>query len=162
MKLLSLQIATGRSIAGVEPARHAPTPWDGRFCLYLVGASLLLSGIVVMFLGVTGQFLPHDERFLGMTASDLCALHGCRIVHFMIHDRVSFGGVLIAIGLLYVWLVAGPLRNGERWAWWLLLVSGIEGFGSFLAYLGYGYLDTWHGLATLALIPWFIAGMALT
>jgi hypothetical protein len=33
------------------------------------------------------------------------------------------------------------------------------GFGSFLAYLGYGYLDSWHGVATLALLPVFVAGL---
>jgi len=38
-------------------------------------------------------------------------------------------------------------------------VSGVIGFGSFLAYLGYGYLDTWHGLATLVLLPIFLVGL---
>src|SRR5260370_34938666 len=37
--------------------------------------------------------------------------------------------------------------------------SGGFGFGSFLAYLGYGYLDTWHGLATLLLLPVYVAGI---
>src|SRR3712207_8431362 len=41
--------------------------------------------------------LPHDERFLGMTAEQLCSLHGCRIVHFMYHDRGAFGGSIVAI-----------------------------------------------------------------
>jgi len=31
----------------------------------------------------------------------LCGVNQCRIVHFMFHDRVSFGGSLIAIGFLY-------------------------------------------------------------
>ena len=96
-----------------------------------------------------------------MTAEELCAVHACRIVHFMIHDRVSFGGALVTIGLLYSWLATVPLRQGETWAWWLFLVSGLVGFGSFLAYLGYGYLDTWHGLATLALLPCFVLGLLL-
>lgn len=33
------------------------------------------------------------------------------------------------------------------------------GFGSFLSYLGYGYLDTWHGVATLVLLPLFVLGL---
>lgn len=33
------------------------------------------------------------------------------------------------------------------------------GFGSFLAYPGYGYLDTWHGVATLFLLPCFVVGV---
>jgi hypothetical protein len=36
----------------------------------------------------------------------------------MVHDRATFGGVLIAIGALYLWLVEFPLRRGAAWAWW--------------------------------------------
>lgn len=137
-------------------------PWtgEGRPLLALLGWGLLLCGLFALFLAVTGQFLPHDERFLGMTAEQLCAIHGCRIVHFMIHDRASFGGALVAIGLLYLWLVEFPLRQRQAWAWWLLLASGLCGFGSFFAYLGYGYLDSWHGVGTLALLPLFGLGLA--
>ena len=39
------------------------------------------------------------------------------------------------------------------------LVSSTAGFASFLAYLGYGYLDTWHGAGTLLLLPVFLLGM---
>jgi hypothetical protein len=97
-----------------------------------------------------------------MTAEQLCTLRGCRVVHFMMHDRVSFGGVLIAIGTIYLWLAEFPMRNGEMWAWWAFVVSGGAGFLSFLAYLGYGYLDTWHGVATLAIVPLFVAALYRT
>ena len=133
---------------------------EGRLWLFLVSLSLILSGVFALYLAATRQFLPHDVHFLGLTAEQLCAVHGCRIVHFMIHDRIAFGGTLVAIGLLYGWLTAGPLRQRQAWAWWLLLGSGLTGFGSFFAYLGYGYLDSWHGLATLGLLPTFILGLA--
>jgi hypothetical protein len=139
---------------------HPSHAADGRWALRLLAWAIGASGLFAMLLAVSGRFLPHDEAYLGMTAQDLCALHGCRIVHFMIHDRLSFGGALIAIGLLYAWLTDGPLRRGEAWAWRLLLGSGVFGFASFFAYLGYGYLDTWHGLATLALGPCFLFGLA--
>ena len=127
----------------------------GRSLLLLLGVSLILSGLFAVFLAVAGKFLPHDEEFLGMTAQQLCAIQGCRIVHFMIHDRISFGGALIAIGLLYLWLT----RQKQPWAWWLFLLSGAVGFGSYFAYLGYGYLDAWHGVATLSLLPCFLFGL---
>ena len=133
---------------------------DGRLMLLFVGAALVLSGLFALFQAATGRFLPHDSAFLGMTSEQLCAVHGCRIVHFMIHDRVAFGGALVALGILYLWLVASPLRRGQAWAWRLLAASGGVGFASFLAYLGYGYLDTWHGAATLVLLPCFLAGLA--
>ena len=80
----------------------------------------------------------------------------------MIHDRVSFGGSILGVGTLYLWLAEFPLRWGQPWAWWTFLISGGVGFLSFLAYLGYGYLDTWHGIATVVLVPIFAAGMYKT
>jgi len=132
---------------------------DGRPLLALTGLALALSGAFALFLSATGSFLPHDVDYLRMAPQQLCALNQCRIVHFMFHDRVAFGGVLIAIGTLYLWLAEFPLKHGEEWAWWVLAVSGASGFASFLCYLGYGYLDTWHGAATLALLPCFVFGM---
>src|SRR6185295_122540 len=115
---------------------------DGRPFLIFLGLSLVLSGAFAIFLAATHRFLPHDVQFLGMTAEQLCAIDNCRVVYFMFHDRVAFGGALIAIGALYMWLAEFPLRNHEAWAWWVFVVSGLSGFGSFLAYLGYGYFDT--------------------
>lgn len=132
---------------------------DGRPLILVTGLSLVLAGSFAFFLSALGQFLPHDVDFLGMTPEALCAVNECRIVHFMFHDRVSFGGALVAIGVLYLWLAAFPLARGEAWSWWLLAASGVLGFGSFLAYLGYGYLDTWHGAATLVLLPCFVLGL---
>lgn len=135
---------------------------DGTPLLLLTLLALAASGGFAIFLSITGAFLPHDVAFLGMQPADLCLINECRIVHFMIHDRFSFGGVLIAIAVLYAWLALFPLRDGEAWAWRLLMLSGVFGFGSFLAYIGYGYLDTWHGIATLFLLPVFIVGLWMT
>jgi hypothetical protein len=59
----------------------------------------------------TGQFLPHDERFLGMIVGRLFSLHGCRGVHSTAHDRVSLGGAPVAAGLLHLWLAGFPLKQ---------------------------------------------------
>lgn len=133
---------------------------DGRPLLLFVGLSLILSGAFALFLSANHHFLPHDVQFLGVTAEQLCGIQSCRIVYFMFHDRVAFGGALISVGALYMWLAEFPLRERKAWAWWTFVVSGLSGFGSFLAYLGYGYLDTWHGVATLILFPLFIIGLA--
>jgi len=135
---------------------------DGR-PLLLVGALLLIiAGILAIALTATGYLLPHDAATIGMQATDLCGHHDCRIVNFMIHDRVAFGGALIACGLLYLWLIVFPLAERRRWAWWTLLLSSIIGFLSFLSYVGYGYLDSWHGVATLGMLPFFGIGLAYT
>jgi len=120
------------------------------------------AGCFALLQSATGRFLSHDLWYLGMDAVQLCGIRQGRVAGFMFHDRASFGGALIAIGVLYLWLEQFPLRAGEAWAWWTFLLSGLSGFGSFLAYLGYGYLDSWHGLATLALLPLYIGGLAMT
>ncbi len=135
---------------------------DGRGPLAVVGLALVLAGGFALFVAARREFLPHDVAFLGMTPGELCAVHECRVVHFMIHDRVAFGGALVAIGTVYLWLTAGPLAGGRRWAWELLAASGAVGFASFLAYLGYGYLDTWHGVATAVLAPLFVLGLIVS
>ena len=135
---------------------------DGRALLNLVALALIACGAFAIFQASTGGFLPQDVAYLGMSADQLCNMQGCRILHFMVHDRVSFGGVLIAIGIIYLWLVQFPMRDRESWAWWAFAASGTGGFLSFLAYLGYGYLDTWHGAGTLVLLPLFIGGLWMT
>ena len=132
---------------------------DGRPLLALTALALVFSGGFPLFLSATGQFLPHDIQFLGTSAGELSAMAKGRVAYFMFHDRVAFGGARIAIGLLYLWLAEFPLRDGELWAWWAFVLSGGVGFSSFLAYLGYGYLDTWHGVGTLTLLPVFGLGV---
>lgn len=135
---------------------------DGRPLILLTALALAASGAFAWFLAATGSFLPHDVEFLGMEPRQLCAINQCRIVHFMFHDRVAFGGVLVSIATLYTWLALFPLGHGEAWAWWTLAGTAVAGFASFLAYLSYGYLDSWHGWATLALLPLNFGGLWLT
>jgi hypothetical protein len=135
---------------------------DGRPLLTLTAVALFLSGAFAIFLAIRREFLPHDVAFLGMSAEALCAIADCRIVRFMFHDRVAFGGTLISVATLYLWLPAFPLRQGHAWAWWAFVASGALGFGSFLSYLGYGYFDSWHGMASLALLPVFVIGLVMS
>jgi hypothetical protein len=134
----------------------------GRALIALTGWVLIATGLFALVLAATIKLLPYDIAYLGMTMDDLCARGACKVVHFMAHDRVSFGGSIISIGILYVWLARVPLRAGEAWAFWALVLSGISGFGSFLTYIGYGYLDAWHGRATVALLAPFLAGVVLS
>jgi len=132
---------------------------DGRPLLALTGLCLILSGGFALMQSASGQFLPHDEEYLHMTAAQLCAVNQCKVVHFMFHDRVSFGGAIFGIGVMYLWLAEFPLKQRQPWAWWVFAISGAAGFASFLSYLSYGYFDSWHGVATLLLFPCFLIGM---
>lgn len=132
---------------------------DGRSLIVFTALALAFAGAGAIFLSITGHFLPHDVGFLGMQPVALCELNQCRIVHFMIHDRMSFGGVILSIAVLYLWIAIFPLKEGESWAWWALLLTCLTGFGSFLAYIGYGYLDNWHAWASSGLLPVTIGGL---
>jgi hypothetical protein len=132
---------------------------DGRPLLVLTGIALFASGGFAILQSMTGHLLPHDSHALGMDAEGLTRAANAHLAMFMFHDRVAFGGTLLAIGTAYWWLSEFPLRAGQGWAWWAFAVSGLTGFASFLAYLGYGYLDTWHAVATVILFPIFVAGL---
>ena len=129
----------------------------GPFCL--LGIILIFVGFFLIIQSYTGEFLPHDVEALGMTVDYLYTFNNGRIVKFMFHDRVSYGGSLISVGILYLWIALFPLHKKEKWAWYVLLFSGIYGFGSFLTYIGYDYYDSWHGIGTLLLIPIFLLGL---
>jgi hypothetical protein len=132
---------------------------DGRFLLALTGVVLVISGGFAILQSASGYFLPHDVHALGFDAEHLAAVANPNVVRFMFHDRVAFGGTLLAIGFAYWFLAEFPLAAGEAWAWWAFCVSGVCGFASFLGYLSYGYLDNWHGVATLFLLPLYLAGL---
>lgn len=132
---------------------------DGRFLIALTGFCLALSGGFAILQSASGHLLPQDSHAIGMDAQTLEHAANHRLLGFMFHDRVAYGGSLLAIGAGYLWLAAFPLRHREAWASWALLVSGGIGFFAFLTYLGQGYLDTWHGVATLFLLPVYLLGV---
>lgn len=132
---------------------------DGRFLIGLTGISLVLSGGFALLQSVSGQLLPHDSHAIGMDAAALMHAGNRHLLGFMFHDRVAYGGSLLAIGFGYLWLAEFPMAARAPWAWWGLLFSGGIGFLAFLTYLGQGYLDTWHGVATLFLLPVFAMGL---
>jgi hypothetical protein len=132
---------------------------DGRFLVALTGISLVLSGGFAVLQSVSGQLLPHDSHAIGMESASLVRAGNRHLLGFMFHDRVAYGGSILAIGAGYLWLAAFPMKGREAWAWWALVLSGGTGFLAFLTYLGHGYLDTWHGVATLFLLPVFVTGV---
>lgn len=132
---------------------------DGTPLIALTGVALLLSGGFAVMQSVYGELLPQDSHAIGMNAAALAHAANARLPGFMFHDRVAYGGTLLSIGGGYVWLAGFPLKARQSWAWWALAFSGTIGFLAFLTYLGQGYLDSWHGIATLFLLPVFCCGL---
>lgn len=132
---------------------------DGTPLIALTGVALLLSGGFAVMQSVYGELLPQDSHSIGMNAAALAHAANAHLPGFMFHDRVAYGGTLLSIGAGYLWLAAFPLKARQSWAWWALAFSGGIGFLAFLTYLGQGYLDSWHGVATLMLLPVFCCGL---
>jgi hypothetical protein len=132
---------------------------DGRFLIAVTGIALVLSGGFAVLQSVSGQLLPQDSHAIGMDSMALMRAGNRHLLGFMFHDRVAYGGSLLAIGAGYLWLAAFPMQSRTAWTWWALVFSGGIGFLAFLTYLGQGYLDTWHGVATLFLLPVFLLGL---
>lgn len=132
---------------------------DGSFPIAITGFCLVLTGGFALLQSASGHLLPHDSHAIGLDATALERAGNTRLLGFMFHDRVAYGGSLLSIGFGYMWLAGFPLSQREVWAWWAVLISGAIGFLGFLTYLGQGYLDTWHAVATAFLVPVFIAGL---
>lgn len=131
---------------------------DGRGLLHIVGLALIFSGCFAIFVALTRFFLPHDLLHIGFDAEELALLNP-KLVDFMFHNRAAWGGSLISVGILWLWLVHFPLSQGSLEAWRILRLFGIVGFSTFLCFVGYGYFDLWHGVATVGLLPFFIVGI---
>ena len=120
---------------------------------------LVACGAFAVFQAATGHFLPHDATYLGMSASQLCAVDDCRILQFMIHDRISFGGVLVAIGVVYLWLARFPMARMESWSRWTL--AGVAGFSTAVGvHPAIGYVSFTHLAQAVLGCVVFAAGLA--
>lgn len=124
----------------------------------LLGAGMMVGGLLAWLLAATVVLLPYDELFVGMDRAALAALNP-RLLPFMAHDRISLAGTMIAIGILYWQLARHGVARGARWAWRAVTLSAAVGFGSFFLFLGHGYFDPLHALVSAALLPFFLLGV---
>ena len=120
-------------------------------------------GFAALVTAVTVILLPHEESFLHQSAAFIAHNHHDHsLINFIIHNRVAFGGTLISVGVLYLYLIHFQLRNGRRWAWWALFLSGMVGGSSYFSFAFSGYIDWWHGLGTAVILLAMIMGLGMT
>jgi hypothetical protein len=66
------------------------------------------------------------------------------------HDRASFGGMLLAIGIATLLPALWGIRQGETWIVWMLALAGTIGYSATLAvHFEVGYTDLHHLLPAL-------------
>jgi hypothetical protein len=124
--------------------------------LHLLGGMalfLVVIGVAALVAAGSGVMLPHEVTILQMDLDHLYHHHHDHtLASFVVHNRVSFGGALIAVGILYWELVRGALARRQSWAWWALLLSAGTGSGSFFSFLPHGYVDPLHAVGTVAIV----------
>ena len=144
-----------RESTSTDPPRIAELTW---FWTTLMGAGMMIGGVLALAIAATKVVLPYDEAYLGMSLPQLTAINP-RLLAFMAHDRVTLAGSMVAIGLLYVGLSVFGIRRGLHWARQAVLVSAFTGFVSFFLFLGFGYLDTFHAFVTAVLLQLLLLGV---
>ncbi len=137
------------------PERVPELSW---FWTMLMGAGMLIGGLLAFAIAATKVVLPYDESFLGMTRDALPSINP-RLLEFMAHDRTTLAGVMIAVGVLYVGLSVFGIRRGLHWARQTVLISAVTGFLTFFMFLGFGYLDPFHAFVTVALLQLLLLGV---
>lgn len=124
----------------------------------LLGWGLMGAGILAWLVATLWVVLPYDEAFLGLSRAQISALNP-RLLPFMAHDRVTFAGILISVGVLYAQLARHGMRVGAPWARRVVLLSGGVGFATLFLFLGFGYFDPLHSLVSLGLFVLFLLGL---
>ncbi|HKD77188.1 MAG TPA: hypothetical protein VKB76_16905 [Ktedonobacterales bacterium] len=145
----------------IQVMRHSSSPTMGWKWFIVFGSVLMLIGAGLCIVGYTSVLLPYDYSFVGLTPAQLQATNPY-LLPFMEHDRVSFAGTLVSLGVLYTQLAAYGMRFGERWAFITLMLSSLVGFASFFLWLGFGYFDPLHAGLTILLGGLFLAGLQQT
>jgi hypothetical protein len=116
----------------------------GQLLFVVHGCALLGAGLVIAGIGSTSVFVHEDLEFMGTTAEALRAANP-RLVPLVAHDRASFGGMLVASGLVVLLSALWGWRRGERWLWWTYLLGGGPAYTAAVGvHLAVGYTDFKH------------------
>jgi dihydroorotate dehydrogenase len=145
--------------AGESEATAPRRPaWTGWLWITLLGAALTVGGIAALIVAATRVVLPYDEAFLGLSREQMLVINP-RLLDFLAHDRMTFAGIMLSLGVLYSSLAWNGMRRGMRWAATAVRASGLIGFASFFLFVGYGYFDPLHAATSVILFVVFVLGM---
>jgi hypothetical protein len=116
--LLALHCRLGPPAPAAPPLLRANRAWRynqwGQLLFVVQGLGLLGAGLAITAIGATSVFVPEDLEFLGTTAEALGSANP-RLVPLIAHDRATFGGMLIAGGLVVLLTALWGFRPGDRW-----------------------------------------------
>ncbi|MEZ6147188.1 MAG: hypothetical protein R3B91_17560 [Planctomycetaceae bacterium] len=134
----------------------------GQLLWIVHGAILIVAGGVICTYGMTSVFVPEDLEFMQTTAEALCIANP-QLVPLVAHDRATFGGMLVAIGVTVLLVSLWGFRQGNAWLWWTLLIAGnIAYISTILVHWIVGYTSLWHLLPAYGgfALLWIAAGLS--
>lgn len=132
-----------------------------QFCFVILGASFILGGIVISWIGVSNVFVSTDLLYLCMPKEMLDAFNK-QLIPVIAHDRAGFGSALISVGLLVLLCALWGFHQGKRWVWWMLLVSGIPAFSAGISvHFLIDYTTFIHLLPAYFALSLFMIGLVL-
>jgi hypothetical protein len=133
-----------------------PRRWPAWWWGLLVGLGMIGAGLGAAAITLGPVLLWYDRQFLGMGVDGLHAINH-HLVPFLRHDRITMAGAMVAMGVLYLGLATGGIRQGWPWAREAYLVSGLIGFPTLLYFLGFGFVEPLHTAVAVVLFPMFLA-----
>lgn len=95
----------------------------GQLAFVIHGAVLVFAGLVISGIGMTSVFVPEDLEFLRCSERLLTDTNPM-LVPLVAHDRATFGGMLIATGIVTLLAALWGFRHGQAWLWWALMIAG--------------------------------------
>jgi dihydroorotate dehydrogenase len=164
--LLALHCRLGQPAPAAPPLLRADRAWLcnqwGQFLFVLQGCGLIGAGLAITTIGATSVFVPEDLEFMRTTAQELQSANP-RLVPLIAHDRATFGGMLIAGGLVVLLTALWGFRPGDRWLWWTLLAAGPPAYAAAIGvHLVVHYTNLRHLAPPAAGAALFVLGLALS
>lgn len=131
----------------------------GQLLFVLHGVVLTVAGLTISWIGITRVFVPEDLEFMRTTARALETANP-RLLPLIAHDRATFGGMLIAVGVAVLLSALWGFRQGSRWLWWTLLGAGLPAYTAAIGvHLVVGYNHVGHLAPALSGLTGLIVGL---
>jgi dihydroorotate dehydrogenase len=134
----------------------------GQLLLIVEAVGLLGAGLTIAGVGVTRVFVHEDLEFMHTTAGALQAVSP-RLLPMIAHDRATFGGMLVSVGVAVLLTALWGFRQGQAWLWWALLGAGLSAYvPTLIVHFAVGYTDPGHLAPAFAGLFLFLAALALS
>ena len=150
-KRLNAALTSGKYFK-VKTLRLTKSAW---FYGAALGVAMFVGGILAWLVAHFKVLLPYDETQSQLSLQQINELNE-KILHFLVHDRVTLAGTMLSIGILYITFSMFSMRRGEHWAKEAVAFSALFGFLNFFAFLSYGYFDVFHAFVTACLLQIFL------